>query len=455
MNRRRRPCPKHSKSGKLGSAGTICIFTPCARLQGERGRGIITAMNSTTPNADAPANNLPRRLESLDALRGFDMLMIMGLAPLVTALCVLFGWGGDCALAQQFRHVEWNGLRFEDTIFPLFLFLAGVSWPFSCAAQRERGASTRAIVLRCLKRAVLIFLLGLLFEGRLRIGSVLGRIGIAWMIGAMLHVFFRPRTLAVLAFVLPLAYWLAMYFFPAPDAAALVVPKSLEFVKDFGTGPFSIVGNLSGWVDRHFMPGVLSPYTGIADNQSALGFIPAASTALLGILSGEFLRSSRSMPPTRRIGLMLLAAAVLAALGLAVANCFGHMSMPINKKLWSASFVFVVGGYSVAMLAVFHLLVDVMGLSRWAFFFKVIGMNSITIYLAQRFIQFKVVAGNILGEAPRAAANAAGAVHLTGGRGLAGLLSPAAGEVLLAAGYIAVCWLFLFFLYRRKIFLKV
>ena len=94
---------------------------------------------------------MKRRMPSLDALRGFDMLMIMGFGPLVISVCAALGWGTDCALAQQFEHVEWNGLRFEDTIFPLFLFLAGVSWPFSCAKQRERGTATRAIGRRIKK----------------------------------------------------------------------------------------------------------------------------------------------------------------------------------------------------------------------------------------------------------------------------------------------------------------
>ena len=382
-----------------------------------------------------------KRLESLDALRGFDMLMIMGMGPLVVKLCALCGWGADCWFAQQFEHVGWNGLRFEDTIFPLFLFLAGVSWPFSCAKQRERGTATRAIVLRCLKRAAILFLLGLIYgdllQGTLRMGSVLGRIGVAWAVGAILYLFCRVRTLAVLALALPIAYWMLLAFVPAPDALTVAIPEKLSFVREFGTGPFSIVGNLSGWVDRHLMPGVLSPYTGIADNQSALGYIPAVGTALLGILSGEFLRThTGSMSAGRRLALMFAAAAALVALGLVIANGFGALSMPINKKLWSASFTFVVGGYSVAMLAVFHGLVDVLGWSRGTFFFRVIGMNSITIYLAQKFIPFRTIANGVFG-------------------GFAGLFPEPAGAVILAVAYVAVCWLFLLFLYRKGVFLKV
>ena len=380
------------------------------------------------------------RLKSLDALRGFDMLMIMGFDTVVVALCVVCGWGADCALAEQFRHVEWNGLRFEDTIFPLFLFLSGVTWPFSCAKQRERGASGRALVLKCLRRAAVLFFLGLVYGGllggTLRMGSVLGRIGLAWMFGALLYLRCCPRTLAALALAIPVGYWLLLALVPAPDALTLAVPENLAFVRDYGTGPFSIVGNISGWIDRHFMPGVLSPYAGIADNQSALGFIPAVGTALLGILTGEFVRTTRTkLRDSSRVLILFGAAAALVALGLAVATCFGEWSMPINKKLWSASFTFVVGGYSVAMFALFHWIVDVCGWERWAFFFKVIGMNSITIYLAWRFIPFNEIADNVFG-------------------GLCRLLPPDGAALALAVCTVAVAWLFLLFLYRKNVFLR-
>lgn len=383
---------------------------------------------------------MKKRLLSLDALRGLDMLMIMGMGEVIVALCGVFGFGADCSLARQFSHVEWNGLRFEDTIFPLFLFLAGVSWPFSCASQRARGASTGAIVLRCVKRAAILFLLGLIFggllKGNVRMGSVLGRIGVAWMVGAFLHMGFRVRTLVILAILIPIAYWLLIYFVPAPDALTLAIPENLGYVRDYGTGPYSIIGNLSGWVELHFVPGVLQPYMGIADNQSVLGYIPAVGTALLGILSGEFLRSSRAMRPVKRIGLMVLAAVTLVALGLAIATCFGEMSMPVNKKLWSASFTFAVGGYSVAMLALFHGVVDVLGWKRWTFFFSVIGMNSIFIYMAMPILGLGGISKYLFA-------------------GLVSLLPVALQPLGTSVAFVATCWLLLYFLYRKKVFFKV
>ena len=382
-----------------------------------------------------------KRLESLDALRGFDMLMITGLSGVLIKFLIMIGVDKDSAFFLQFSHVEWNGLRFQDTIFPLFLFLAGVSWPFSYASQRNRGIPTSQTVLKCFKRAAILFLLGLIYSGllagQLRMGTVLGRIGISWMTGALLYMFCRRRTLYALAFAIPVAYWMLMYFFPAPDAATVAIPEKLAYIKEFGTGPFSIVGNLSGWIDRTFMPGILSPYTGIADNQSALGFIPATGTALLGILAGDFVRRTReTISGGVRVLWMLAASIALVALGLAIANCFGEMSMPVNKKLWSASFVFVVGGYSLAMFALFHWIIDVLGFVRWTFFFRVVGMNSITIYIACKFIPFAEIAKRIFG-------------------GLASQLPPAANDFVISLAFLAVNWSFLLFLYRHKVFLKV
>ena len=138
---------------------------------------------------------IQKRLHSLDALRGFDMLFIMGLSSFVVALCSLFPGGADCWLAQTMRHVEWHGFAHHDTIFPLFLFLAGVSFPFSYAKQCSKGTSRRQIYLKILYRAATLILLGLVYNGlfkcdfaNLRICSVLGRIGVAWAAAALLYI---------------------------------------------------------------------------------------------------------------------------------------------------------------------------------------------------------------------------------------------------------------------------
>lgn len=190
------------------------------------------------------------RLMSLDALRGFDMLFIMGFALLVVALCGLWPCGVTDAIARSMSHVSWNGLRHHDTIFPLFLFLAGVSFPFSLAKQRETGRSCTQIYVKIIRRGVLLVLFGLIYNGlftldfsSLRCASVLGRIGIAWMVAALLFVNFGVRTRAVISVVILVGYALLSKYVGAPD-----VP---------GGDPLSREGCLVGYVDRCLLPGRL------------------------------------------------------------------------------------------------------------------------------------------------------------------------------------------------------
>ena len=373
-----------------------------------------------------------KRLASLDVLRGMDMLLIMGLSALIAKLCTAFGWGSECWLAQQVRHVAWDGLALQDTIFPLFLFIAGVAWPFSCAKQMSRGDGRGKIALRCLKRAVILLALGVVYTGFLgdfskyRFTTVLARIGFAWMFAAWMYLFCGVRTRIAVAAALLVGYWAFSVLVGAPDHP--------------GASPLSPEGCFTGWLDRTYMPGIiLGPKSAdgktLMDNQSVLGIFPATVTAMLGTFAGGYIRSTNHSG-SRKAAVMLLAAIGLLAAGLAVAFCFGRYSMPVNKKLWSSSFVLVVGAYSLAMLTACYWLIDVKGWWKHNLFFKVIGMNSITIYLAQQIIPFSKVSSNLFG-------------------GLASLLPAAWGGVALGVGYIAVCWAFLYFLYRKNVFLRV
>ena len=366
---------------------------------------------------------LSRRLLSLDALRGFDMFFIMGGSSFFVALATLFPTSFFQTLAMQMEHVGWEGLRHQDTIFPLFLFIAGISFPFSLAKQQAEGRTGLQIYLKILRRGVLLVLLGCVYNGLLsfdfanmRYASVLARIGIAWMCAALLFVRFGRRTRVAITAGILIGYWLLMAFVPVPDAG--------------GAGPFTFEGNWVGYIDRLLLPGHL--YEGSFDPEGLLSTAPAIATAMLGMFTGEFVRSSRKgLTDTKKVLFLAVAGAVLLILGL-VWNQF----FPINKKLWSSSFVCVVAAYSVWMFALFYYIVDVLGFRRWAFFFQVIGINSITIYLAQHFINFSYTSNALFG-------------------GAIGLMPESAQPLCAAIGYIAVCWGFLYFLYRQRIFLKV
>ena len=360
------------------------------------------------------------RLLSLDALRGFDMLFIMGGGPLIISICTAFG-AADCAFAQQFRHVAWEGLRFEDTIFPLFLFIAGVSFPFSMAKRLLNGATKASLCWHSIRRGLTLMLFGLVCNGllkfdfaHLRFFGVLQFIGFAWMVASLLYVWCGAKTRAVIALILLIGSWLLFRFVGAPDFP--------------GAAPFSPEGNLGCWIDRTVF-GANHIYKKLFDPEGVAGFLPGIVTPMLGMFAGELLKGSFS--EARKTLILFGSAVALIASGLLLS-----ISQPIVKALWSSSFVLVAGGYSAAMLAVFYWIIDVKGWKGWTFFFTVIGMNSITIYMAQRIVNFGGIASFFFG-------------------GIAAQLPPAGHAVCQCAAYVLVCWLFLWFLYRQRVFLKV
>ena len=364
-----------------------------------------------------------QRLQSIDALRGFDMLFILGLAPLVSALCGVFPGGDGCWLDLQMSHVNWDGLRHHDTIFPLFLFISGITFPFSYAKQVAAGSSRGRIYRKIFIRALVLCLLGIVYNGcfaygfsEIRLPSVLGRIGVAWMFAAIIFMNTGKIStrLAIIGAIL-VGYWAALRFIPVPDAPA-------------GSGPFSFDGNLCGYIDRKLLPGTLC--YGSMDPEGVLSVVPAVATALLGMLTGQFVREGR-MSGGRKVLCMFGAAAVMLVLGLVWSRWF-----PIIKALWTSTFVLVVGAYSLAMFALFYWLIDVKGWRKWAFPFVVVGMNPITLYMLERIVNVRGIASFF-------------------GSSLAELLPEAWGNVVLAMLSLAVIWLAAYFLYKKKIFLKV
>ena len=378
---------------------------------------------------------------SLDALRGADMFFIMGGASLIVALCSLFG-AQDCWLALQMKHVDWHGFRHHDTIFSLFLFLAGVSWPFSYASQIAKGRSTSAILLKMAFRVAALVFFGLATADffafkveKFRYDSVLAHIAVCWAGAALLSMFVKNwKVRLAIAGGLLVAHWASLFFFTAPDAAALLassdpaVAKKVASYAAYGTDSFSFTGNIAGWIDRTFMPGRL--HEEIFDPDGLLAKVSGIPLAMMGVLAGELLRS-KSFSGNRKT-LLLLA----AGLGALVLTFCWKPWCPVNKKIWTSTFVLASAAYAFFALALFYWIIDVRGWRRWAFFFRVIGMNAITIYLAMRFVQFRAMSNFFFS-------------------GVAGLGDGAWAKVALITGQIAVEWLFLWWLYRKGTFLKV
>lgn len=396
-------------------------------MEGRRRCGLVfhfdcPAVFASLGRMDTPAPK-SERLLSLDALRGFDLFWILGGESIVHALLALTGWAWVAALSAQLKHVAWNGFQAYDLIFPTFLFLAGVSTPFSL--RHRLGVADRGEVVRkIVRRGLLLVLLGIVYNNglqwkgldQMRFGSVLGRIGLAGMFAQLIFVYnaHRLRRLWWWLGGLLVGYYLVMATCSAPG---------------FARGDLTLEGNFASYVDRLLLPGKL--HRGIHDPEGLFSTIPAIATALLGIFAGLWLqRPNEEVTPWRKARRLALAGLVCLAGG-----GLWDYAFPINKNLWTSSFVLWAGGWSFLLLAAFYSLVDVLGWRRFGFAFAVIGMNSVLIYLAGKFISFGFTANALLGGVAKAL--------------------PAGQELILAVGFVAVEWLFLWFLQKHKVFLKV
>ncbi len=364
-----------------------------------------------------------KRLLSLDALRGFDMFWIMGGGTISVGLSTLTGWPVFEWWTDQLKHVDWHGFRFYDMIFPLFLFIAGISFPFSLAKRKELGEPVRKIYRHIIGRGLILVLLGIIYNNGIRFdfdsmryGSVLGRIGLAWMFGAIIYMNAGRNFRLVWFGLILIGYWLLLLIFPAHDLGS--------------TDPFSQEGNLASYIDRLLMPGKL-----LRDNHDPEGIfstLPAIGTALLGMFTGEFMMSKfLSDKPFKKVLYLVITGVVFIIIGK-----LWDIVFPINKNLWSSSFVCFVGGLSLLLFALFYLIIDVLEYKKWAFFFVVIGLNPITIYLTGRIINF-------------------GNANKFFFKGLTDIMPETWTPLINGIGITAIGWTFLYILYRKKIFLRV
>lgn len=374
------------------------------------------------------------RLISLDALRGFDMFWIISGEGLIHALAKATQWPAFLWMSAQLHHTDWNGITFYDMIFPLFLFIAGVSMPYSMHRKIADAGCTdafqlsahqkRGIYFGMLRRALILVFLGVVVNGlfkfngyeNTRFASVLGRIGLAWFFAGIIYLNCNLRGQILWFAGLLLGYWAAMMLIPVPG---------------YGAGVLTMQGSLESYIDRLLLPGRL--HDGVHDPEGILSTLPAIGTALLGVFTGQFLkRSDARFTMLKKSGLLLAAGVLLIALG-----SLWNLTFPINKRLWTSSFVLYVGGFSMVFLAVFYLIIDVAGYRKWAFPFVLIGSNSILIYMAaEGVVDFWHTANYIFG-------------------GLVQFASADWQPVFGALSVIVIQLTLLYFLYRNKIFLKI
>ncbi len=364
-----------------------------------------------------------QRLLSLDTLRGFDMFWISGGEEIFAVLAKVTGWSWAIFLAHQFTHPDWNGFRAYDLIFPTFLFMAGVSTPFSLGSRLEKGIPASDLVKKVIQRGIILVILGIIYNNglfhtewsRMRYPSVLARIGLAGMFAQIIYLYTGKRARWIWFVGLLIGYYLFMVFFPVPGC---------------GAGLLTIECNPASYIDKMIIPGRL--HQTIHDPEGLVSTIPAIATGLMGIFAGELLRTSEELISKNNKVVYLIFAGIVSLLLCLVWDYF----FPINKNLWTSSFVLCAGGFSTLLLALFYWIVDVLNYRKWTLFFVVIGMNSIVIYMVGSFINFGFTAEALFG----------------------GILSylpeplEALGEVF---AFIAVQWAFMYLLYRNKLFLKV
>ena len=360
-----------------------------------------------------------RRLLALDALRGFDMFWIVGAEEIVHALGHIGQSGPLKLLENQMTHQPWEGVRFYDLIFPLFVFIAGVSLVFSLSrtiAQSGRLVACRKVI----GRALVIYLIGIVYYGGLhktiqdiRLLGVLQRIALCYLFAGLLFCAFRVRGLAIACAALLVGYWAMITFIPVPGG---------------GAGHFEEGANLANYLDRQYLP--FRKWDGDHDPEGLLSTLPAIATCLLGVGAGLLLKAPK-INPQQKVWYLLGAGMASLLLG----NLWG-LQFPIVKKLWTSSYVLVAGGYSFLFLAAFYQVIEIWHFQKWAQPFVWIGMNPITIYLAWEFFPFVEIANRLGGGPIRARFGNLGDAWIT----------------FLALGLVV---LFSWFLYRRKIFLRI
>ncbi len=414
---------------------------------------------STLPLAAATspftATTVPsvRRFKSVDALRGFDMFWILGADAIISGLRGFSDNAVTRFLAEQFDHKDWQGFAFYDLIFPLFVFIVGVSLVFSLSRIVEREGR-RAAVWRVLRRSVLLYLVGVFYYGgfskpwpEIRLLGVLQRIALCYLFAGLCFCLFKPRTLAGIAAGLLVGYWLLLSFVPFPDVRP-VPGGDLPVARETGftnvaqlrldaeptlRGVFIKGVNVAHYVDQRWLPGYR--WDGTWDPEGLLSTLPAIVTCLCGVFAGLLLQDGR-FSNGRKLAWLLVGGAAAVALG-----WLWHLQFPVIKKIWTSSYVLVAAGYSAWLLGAFYYIVDMRGWERWAMPFIWIGMNPITVYLGDSLIHYDRVAERFAGGSVRQFLDQA--------------FIPGLGEALIAVITLAIPILLCRFLYRRQIFLRL
>jgi len=315
-------------------------------------------MNSSTDSSflsdPKPEQKLSGRLLSLDVFRGIT----------IAGMILVNNPGSWDYVYPALRHAEWNGWTPTDLIFPFFLFIVGVAITYSFANRLAKGISRKKLFLQVIRRTLILFALGLFLNGfpyynlaTIRIMGVLQRIALAYFFSSVIYLAFKTRAQVVITVLLLLVYWALMKLVPVPG---------------YGVGILAKEGNLAQYIDNLILKGHM--WTPTWDPEGFLSTIPAIATTLLGVFTGQFLRSDRE--PLQKTSTLFLLGNVGLVLGV-----IWDIWFPINKNLWTSSYVIFTGGMALLFLATCYYLIDVKKSTWWTKPFVIYGTNAITVYV--------------------------------------------------------------------------
>jgi predicted acyltransferase len=391
-----------------------------------------STLAQTAPTASAIAKPPSQRLTSVDVYRGLA----------VAGMILVDNPGSDDLAYWPIKHAQWNGWTPADFIFPSFLFLVGVSMAFSFAARMRRGESRPRILLHAFKRSLILIAIGIAVNASPIIGldlhtwrfeGVLQRIAVCYFIAAILVLWsdWRGQLLTLCACLI--GYWALLRFLPVPG---------------FGVPGHDIPlmdpeRNIVAWLDRLLFPGRL--YNGVRDPEGIISNIPAVGTALMGVLTGQWLRSQAT--PLTKV-LRMAGFGVLAM----IAGLLWNRWFPINKNLWTSSFVLLTGGFALVFVACLYWAIEIKNWrGTWTMPLLVFGMNPIAAFVAD-----SLVYGPGYTFTVKTAGGATMNWHEAAQDKLLSLgFNPAKASLVYSIAAVLFCWLLLWLLWRKRIFIKI
>jgi predicted acyltransferase len=367
------------------------------------------------------------RLVSLDVFRGMTIAgMVLVNNP--------GSWG---YIYWPLGHAQWHGWTPTDLVFPFFLFIVGVAIPLALGKRVERGDSRRSLFIKIAYRSVIIFLLGEFLAGfpyfqlsTIRIPGVLQRIAVCYFLASIIYLTTRPRTLVIIAVALLVVYWLLMMYVPVPG---------------YGAGNLSKEGSLASYIDRLILGPHIWKAGKVFDPEGILSTMGALVTTLFGILTGNLIRS-KDRTPIEKVAHMFIAGVCCVIVG-----WIWNAWFPINKSLWTSSYVFFTGGLALQFLALCYWLVDIKGYKTWAKPFVIFGVNALALFVGSGLMARSM---NLI-KVPRPDGTRQALQSFIYSHTFAAWLSPYKASLAFALSFILVWLFFMWLLYRKNIIIKI